>query len=47
MQQSTNLRKKLESNDIVKVCGAYDAMSAKLVESNGFDAIWAFLILVK
>ena len=41
MQQSANLRKKLESNDIVKVCGAYDAMSAKLVESNGFDAIWA------
>ena len=41
MQQSTNLRKKLESNDIVKVCGAYDAMSAKLVESHGFDAIWA------
>ena len=41
MHQSSNLRKKLESKDIVKVCGAYDAMSAKLVETHGFDAIWA------
>ena len=41
MQQSSNLRKKLETNQIVKVCGAYDSMSAKLVESHGFDAIWA------
>ena len=31
----------LESNSIVKVGGAFDAMSAKLVESHGFDAIWA------
>ena len=35
------LRKKLESNSIVKVGGAFDAMSAKLVETSGFDAIWA------
>jgi phosphoenolpyruvate phosphomutase len=35
------LRKKLESNSIVKVGGAFDAMSAKLVESSGFDAVWA------
>ena len=41
MHQSSNLRKKLESKDIVKVCGAYDAMSAKLVETHGFDAVWA------
>tara|TARA_Y100001936_G_scaffold20267_1_gene17371 strand:- start:31870 stop:32718 length:849 start_codon:yes stop_codon:yes gene_type:complete len=25
----------------VKVCGAFDAMSAKLVEINNFDAIWS------
>ena len=31
----------LNSKPLVKVCGAYDAMSAKLVEANGFDAIWA------
>jgi len=31
----------LESKSIIKVGGAFDAMSAKLVEFYGFDAIWA------
>ena len=35
------LRKKLEGNSIIKAGGAFDAMSAKLVEINGFDAVWA------
>jgi len=35
------LRKKMEGNSIIKVGGAFDAMSAKLVEINGFDAVWA------
>jgi phosphoenolpyruvate phosphomutase len=35
------LRKKLESDSIVRVGGAFDAMSAKLVEMHEFDAIWA------
>jgi len=35
------LQKILSSKSIVKVGGAFDAMSAKLVEINGFDAIWA------
>ena len=35
------LRLKLEEKPILKVAGAFDAMSAKLVELNGFDAIWA------
>tara|TARA_B110000196_G_scaffold57224_1_gene47395 strand:+ start:1333 stop:2229 length:897 start_codon:yes stop_codon:yes gene_type:complete len=35
------LEKTLRSKEIVKVGGAFDAMSAKLVEINGFDAIWA------
>ena len=35
------LRKKLEGSSIIKVGGAFDAMSAKLVEINGFDAVWA------
>ena len=39
--KSELLRKDLESKSIIKVCGAFDAMSAKLVEHNGFDAIWA------
>ena len=41
MNQSENLVNLLEKKSIVKVCGAYDSMSAKLVESHGFDAIWA------
>jgi phosphoenolpyruvate phosphomutase len=35
------LYKKLEKNQIVRVAGAFDAMSAKLVEMNNFDAVWA------
>ena len=41
MSKNEILRKKLESNSIVKVGGAFDAMSAKLVEISGFDAVWA------
>ena len=41
MSNSKKLREKLASNSIVKVCGAFDAMSAKLVESSGFDAVWS------
>ena len=41
MAQYEELRKRLESKSIVKVCGAFDAMSAKLVEINNFDAIWS------
>jgi len=35
------LHEKLEKNQIVRVAGAFDAMSAKLVEMNNFDAVWA------
>ena len=38
---SKKLREILEENQILKVGGAFDAMSAKLVEINGFDAVWA------
>ena len=41
MNKSDILRNGLESNPILKVGGAFDAMSAKLVENSGFDAIWA------
>ena len=41
MSKTSILRKKLESQSILKVGGAFDAMSAKLVETSGFDAIWA------
>jgi len=36
-----DLMKKLRENQFLKVCGAFDVMSAKLAETNGFDAIWA------
>ena len=41
MPNSEILQKKLHQDSIVKVGGAFDAMSAKLVENAGFDAVWA------
>ena len=41
MSNSKKLREKLASNSIIKVGGAFDAMSAKLVELSGFDAVWS------
>jgi len=41
MTNSEILRKKLNSEPILRIGGAFDAMSAKLVEINNFDAIWA------
>ncbi len=35
------LKLKIKENSILKVGGAFDAMSAKLVEINDFDAVWA------
>lgn len=41
MSTSKILQKNLETKPILKIGGAFDAMSAKLVELSGFDAIWA------
>ena len=41
MKNNAGLRELLDSRPIVKICGAFDAMSAKLVENAGFDAVWA------
>jgi len=41
MGKNQDLREKLWGKSIVKVGGAFDAMSAKLVENAGFDAAWA------
>ena len=41
MKNCVSLTKLMETKSIVKVGGAYDALSAKLVETSGFDAIWA------
>tara|TARA_B110001454_G_scaffold170739_1_gene161318 strand:+ start:146 stop:1045 length:900 start_codon:yes stop_codon:yes gene_type:complete len=41
IEASNILRTKLKENSILKVAGAFDAMSAKLVELSNFDAVWA------
>lgn len=41
MSKARILRDLLRTKPILKVGGAFDAMSAKLVEINQFDAIWA------
>ena len=38
---NNNLMKKIQEKQFVKVCGAFDVMSAKLAETNDFDAVWA------
>jgi len=38
---NNNLMKKIQEKQFVKVCGAFDVMSAKLAEMNDFDAVWA------
>ena len=41
MNQPNILRTKLKEKPILKVAGAFDTMSAKLVELSNFDAVWA------
>jgi phosphoenolpyruvate phosphomutase len=42
MSEGANiLRTKLNEKPILKIAGAFDAMSAKLVELSNFDAVWA------
>ena len=41
MSNSDLLHELIESKPILKVGGAFDAMSAKLVEMSKFDAVWA------
>ena len=40
-EASKLLRAKITEKPILKIGGAFDAMSAKLVEISGFDAVWA------
>ena len=35
------LRDKIKEKPLLKIGGAFDAMSAKLVEITDFDAVWA------
>ena len=41
MRKSRRLRKLLEGKDVIRIVGAHDGLSAKLVENNGFDGVWA------
>jgi phosphoenolpyruvate phosphomutase len=41
MSNTKKLKKLLDTKPILKIGGAFDALSAKLVETAGFDAIWA------
>ncbi|MBI5854348.1 MAG: isocitrate lyase/PEP mutase family protein, partial [Nitrospirae bacterium] len=41
MHNATKLRALLKKPGIIKAVGAHDALSAKLIERAGFDAIWA------
>lgn len=41
MHNATRLRQLLRQPGIIKAVGAHDALSAKLIERAGFDAIWA------
>src|SRR5881628_4174878 len=41
MHNATKLRVLLQRPGIIKAIGAHDALSAKLIQQAGFDAIWA------
>ena len=41
MSNTKKLKELLDVKPILKIGGAFDALSAKLVETTGFDAIWA------
>ena len=41
MSSTKKLKELLDSKPILKIGGVFDALSAKLVETTGFDAIWA------
>jgi phosphoenolpyruvate phosphomutase len=41
MHNATKLRQLLRQPGIIKAVGAHDALSAKLIERSGFDAVWA------
>jgi len=41
MHQATKLRELLKRPGAIKIVGAHDALSAKLIERAGFDGVWA------
>ena len=41
MNKTRKLRELFNSNELIRVMGAHNALGAKLVEKSGFDAVWA------
>ena len=41
MNKSTKLRELFAKKDLIRVVGAHEGLSAKLVELGGFDGVWA------
>jgi phosphoenolpyruvate phosphomutase len=41
MHNASKLKALFQRRGIIKVAGAHDALSAKLIEQAGFDAVWA------
>src|ERR671923_1240329 len=41
MHNASKLRALLQRSGLIKAVGAHDALSAKLIEEAGFDAVWA------
>lgn len=41
MQKAKRLRELFENEELIRVVGAHNGLTAKLVERHGFDAVWA------
>lgn len=41
MSKARQLRRLFEGESLIRIVGAHDGLSAKLVERNGFDGVWA------
>jgi phosphoenolpyruvate phosphomutase len=41
MKKSSKLRQLFEKKEVIRIVGAHDGLTAKLVEKNGFDGVWA------
>ncbi|MBA7516235.1 Phosphonopyruvate hydrolase [subsurface metagenome] len=41
MNKSKRLREMFNKDGVIRIAGAHDGITAKLVELNGFDGVWA------
>ena len=40
MTKAKKLREMLNKEGVIRIAGAHDGITAKLVELNGFDGVW-------